>query len=218
MKILTNIPTTLAEMLNVLKTGVQTGLFDSVSYDSADSPTKILCNQGGNIILSASISGSAWTFTPYVKKNTSAATNHCMTSKTLETVCICSDGMYFLSTSTSGTKTAFVIAKTDSGKTGFVCWSRSSTFTIASSVLYFPTCYGDNTTLSVYSQGFKIQGNYATADRTILSPIPVAGDFGSGDYFKSVFARVAVQYADIGIQNIGGKKYACIYHAAILDE
>lgn len=217
--IIPSIPTTLAEMLNFLQPTVQDGLFDSVAYDDADTPTKIVCTQGGNTILEITASGSIFTFNPYVADGI-AATGRGMTTP-LSSCFRCKGGVYFISNLKGAPEYyyRFVIAKTSSGKTGFIKLSNVQVNTEAALRLY-PTCYGDNTSLNIYTNGYCIYMNYynQTYDRTVLSKIPVAGENGSTDYFTGCFIRSAFQFAETGVQSIGGKSYGCSDCFAILDE
>ncbi|MBQ8922347.1 MAG: hypothetical protein IJ060_09340 [Oscillospiraceae bacterium] len=216
-------PLTLAEMLDFLQPTVEDGLFDSVAYDDADSPTKIVCTQNGNTILdiSSANNGHGWYFVPYISAGT-AATGFGV--NVLAYTARCKGGVYFRSTNTGGPNYyfTFIIAKTGSGKTGFIQFN-SQMIAVGASLapVLYSRCFGDDTSLSLYTYGYLVACNYTSAtvaDRTILTKLPVVGARGSTDAFSSVFVRSLFQFVNDGQQSIGGKTYGCIDMFAILDE
>lgn len=223
------IPSTLAEMLAFLTPTVEDGLFDTVAYDDQSSPTKIVCTQDGNTILDV-VKASYWEFYPYVADGTRAATAHCaktvgfsanhnLYSKWIR----CKGGIVIFSRSVSGTSSStdsyLAIGKGTNEKTAFFVYDGSGDGKLVSIKKYYSTCFGDNTALALYSSGWYAQCNCDSADRTILTPIPIVGTSGSTDTFSTVFIRSAVQVPENGTQQIiGGKTYGCNYHFAVLDE
>lgn len=217
MYIPSSVPTTLAAMLEFLQPMVADGFFDSVAYDDAESPSKIVCTQDGETILEMTVNGTSWTFTPYTASGTAAQGSHVYSGRSLETVFRCSGGAYFLSVSLSSQKYSFIIAKTSAGKTGFILANQSTNFNLAADIVYYPVCFGDDTTLGLYN-GYHVRSNLVNADRTILTKLPVVGANGSTDYFTTAFVRNVVQFQETGVQLISGKRYACAYLAAITDD
>lgn len=57
-----------------------------------------------------------------------------------------------------------------------------------------------------------------SADRTILTPIPIPGKYGSNDFLETAFFRAMDTYEDNGLHIINGKKYGVFGNWAILDE
>lgn len=220
------VPSTLAEMLDFMQPMVASGLFDSVEYDDAESPTKIVCAQNGETILDMTIdSNNRWTFTPYTATNAPANRLHSFCNYdaqtdiglTLSKVFRCSGGACFISTNNSGYYFYYAIGKTSAGKTGFVSTKLyNGDFTYTSNRYYFVS-FGDDTSLKLYNTDYENKG-YGRADRTILRTVPVVGREFSSDYFTTVFIRDVVQFTERGEQIIGGKKYGCIDPFAIEDE
>ena len=222
-------PSTLAEMLEFLTPCVEDGLFDSVAYDDDESPTKIICTQGGNTILEIADSPSSppqFSVTPFVAQNTPATGNRitCIVKEDLREdhyFCMrCKHGIVIVSVYLSF---AYVIAvgKTTAGKTA--CISGIENIPASVSITeadrqYYTTCIGDNTALSFYTKGVFTHCCDMTSDRTILRKIPVVGERGSTDSFDGVYFRETVQSAQNGAQTIGGKNYGCAGDFAVLDE
>ena len=211
-------PTTLAEMLSFLLPSVQDGLFDSVSYDDDDSPTKIVCTQNGNVILEITVNESSqFTFTPYIAEGSAADVAHSAFFK-IDEAFRCSGGIYFRSNAQGSPiyYYRFAIAKTRTGKTAFVhCFN----YNVESSAYcqLFISSFGDNPELPMYN-GFLIAVNLGSVyDRTILSQLPVIGGRGSTDCFSTLLLRTAAQIIETSEQIIGGTKYGCADIFAILD-
>ncbi len=209
-----SVPSALAEMLAFLEPAVSDGLFDSVAYDDQSSPTKIVCTQGGNVILDVVYGASgSWGFIPYIAQGVAASQNmHYVPagSRTWASACRCKGGIYFID---SDNQIGWAIAKTTNGQTGFICHALDNPYTT-----FVPTRFGDDTALRIYQSGwqdFWYAGN--ASDRTALTKIPVAGTNGCTDCFTTVFIRKMVQFRDNGVQMIGGKKYGCIGLLAIFD-
>lgn len=218
-------PSTLAEMLDFLSPTIANNLFDSVAYDDENNPTKIVCTQNNETILEMTVSSGVWTMTPYIASGVAATGGeHVLTSMRWGFAIRCKGGVAFRSTYVQdgyGYRW-YVIAKTSSGKTGFVLsWSGgTATYGMDYNTLY-PSCFGDNTDLDLYAHGYKTTTNYYnnhSYDRTILSRIPVVGIRGSNDYFTTALIRSTLQYIETGEQIIAGKRYGCMDLFAILDE
>lgn len=210
------VPSTLAGMLEFLQPTVQDGLFDSVAYDNADNPTKIVCTQDGNTILEISSPSGYLIYRSPEDTVTVSFVNYGAASGIMFAA-RCSGGVMILSNTSYGVYVFLIIGKTSAGKTGFLTGTVNDPANLAASVKYTPICYGDDTTLSL-AQGYTITSNYAAADRTILSKIPVVGSWGSTDYFTTIFSRNVSQYSNTGVQLIGGKRYGCMYFVAITDD
>ncbi len=213
------VPSNLAEMLDFLLPSVQDGLFDSVAYDDAENPAKIVCTQNGNVILEITVNESSqFTFTPYIAEGVSGGINHTAFFRIDEAV-RCSGGFCFRSNAQGSPiyYYRFAAAKTDSGKTAFLAYTYMNNDTNSAAQMYV-TCFGDNPELKLYNGYFFAVNLGEVHDRTILSRIPVAGVRGSTGCFTTAFLRTAAQFRETGAQIIGGKQYGCIGQIAILDE
>ena len=200
MNIIHNNISNLSEMIAFLSTSITSGLFDSVEYDNEESPTAIQCIKDGHTLFQFTINGSgSWQIIPYV-----------------------GDETVFISTTLSGSRTCFTIAKTNDGKTASFKMTHGSNIgsaSFAADLVIYPTCFGDNIDLKLYTSGYHIKTNYADgSDRTIFTKIPVSGQYGSTGYFSTAFIRSVVQYFDAGEQIIGGVHYGCIYFVAVQGE
>lgn len=227
-----SVPTSLAAMLDFLLPTVESGLFDSVEYDNESSPTKIVCKQGGNTILDVvyayQMSLHTWRLLPYVSAGTTANSAHSYASYDngfpIAALYRCSGGVLFKGAHRGSIGDEdihfFVIAKTSADKTGFIAFKQENNyvFSIAANIQYYVSGFGDNTSLALYTGGYKVQGNSGAGDRTILTKLPVVGILGSTDYFTTAYVRNVVQYTQTGVQMIGDKKYFCIENMAIEDE
>ena len=228
-----SVPTSLAAMLDFLLPTVESGLFDSVEYDDESSPTKIVCKQGGETILDVIYAYQqnlhTWLFIPYVASGTPANAAHSWHISDTNGIPIaslyrCSGGVFFKSQSRpyvgDASKFFFIIAKTSADKTGFILYKQAENyvFSIAANITYYVSGFGDNTSLALYTGGYKVQGNSGAGDRTILTKLPVVGILGSTDYFTTAYVRNVVQYTQTGVQLIGNKKYFCVENLAIEDE
>ena len=114
----------------------------------------------------------------------------------------------------------FAIVKTGKGTPGLIAYSEPKGLNASSftrEMAYFTACFGDNTSLLLYTNGFTVYSNGLT-DRTALTKLPVVGERGSTDYFTGAFVRNTVQILDAGEQIIGGKHYGCDGYIALLDE
>ncbi len=224
MYVLNAMPATLAAMLEFLQPTVEDGLFDSVEYDNESNPTKIVCTKDSNVILDVSGSNKSWDFKPYVASGTAASTNHAYSTNSSATkwkLIRCTGGVYLRASFDDGSGAMFIMAKTSGEKTGFIYASPPSTGNfnvdfVSKDVTYYTTCFGDDTTLALYANGYYVHNN-RVADRTILTKLPVVGSQGSTDYFSTAFVRNVVQYAQEGVQQIGSKKYGCSHFMAIED-
>lgn len=218
-----SIPTTLAEMRDFLLPMVDTGFFESVEYDDPDTPTKLICTQDADVILEISASRSVdtyWTFIPYVAGGVPADSNHQFDANGTGALLIgayrCTGGAGLHFYNSSGYYHYFIIARSTLQRTAFLIERTSETF-LGDYWNCHPICYGDDTSLSIYTNGYRIFSN-ALDDRTILREIPIAGSRGSMDGFSSAFVRDMVQFVETGEQIIGGTKYFCLGPFAILDE
>lgn len=227
-------PENLADMLAFLQPSVEDGLFDSVEYDDADNPTKIICTQSGKRILDVVFGDYTFTFTPYYAENApvtqSARKGFINTQYTGETyyLCMrCKGGIGLVSRSLANNRKSFImIGKCTNGKTAFV--TGASVGNTNDDIIpkapnsytgVMVTCFGDSTGLAMYSKAlYCVVTASISADRTILRDIPICGTYGSTDKFSTLFVREVMQYPNNGEQTIGGKKYGCIYDFAILDE
>lgn len=216
------VPSTLAEMLDFMQPMVASGLFDSVEYDDAESPTKIVCTQNGETILDMVVDNNGyWTFTPYTATGVAADNYHRFydsdfaRGRMLTKVFRCSSGACFVSQ--SSTYYYFAIGKTSADKTGFVLTNCYNGQFASSSNAYYYVSFGDDTSLKMY-YSYYLHQSFGVADRTILRAIPVVGREYSSDYFTTVFIRDAAQFMERGEQIIGGKKYGCIDPFVIEDE
>lgn len=220
MYIPSSIPTTLAAMLEFLQPMVADGFFDSVAYDDAESPTKIVCTQDENDILDISVSGTTWTFKPYIAAGIAGGPAGRTPSFVISYLARCSGGAIFsqanYAASNSG-GTNFVIAKTKAGKTAFIGFSAPSLTSYNANAM-FTTIWGDSMAVPRYTNGFLVTANGLSNDRTILQTIPVFGGVGSTDYFDSVRFRNMAQYYEAGVQIISGKRYGCVGFFAITDD
>lgn len=211
-------PETLAEMYAFLLPSVGDGLFDDVSFDDPDNPTKLVCTQNGHPVAAMTVVNNDWIIAPYAAQGSSAEYYRSFNGYPLATVMRCTGGICFTSVSDSGSRHVFVIAKTSDGQTGCLYFTHLITFYPDDRLTFYPTCFGDNTALALYSHGFVVSGNLGSADRTILTRLPVVGQRGSTGFFSGVFMRNVMQFNDNGEQIIGGKHYGCLYHIALLDE
>ena len=201
---------TLQEMLEFLQPTVDDGLFDSVVIDSS----VINCSKDDTIILVINTDNQGvFGFYPKLDASTQASSPHaliCRANKAMR----CKGGFAIIDTQSE--QNTFAAARTSNDKTAFMVANRIA-FISGSGVKWYTTCYGDATSLNMYTYGYDMGMNYAN-DRTILNKIPVVGVYGSTDYFTTAFSRSCVQFAENGLQMIGGKKYGCYGVIAILDE
>lgn len=128
-------------------------------------------------------------------------------------ICLCKGGVIFSRTD----NWYFAIAKTNEGKTGLIP-VRDGGYSSQAQYPFYTTCSGDNTSLPLFTNGYKICRNSDSGDRTILTKLPVVGTTGSNDYFTTVYAKNIVQWAEDGVQLFDGKKYGCVGPFAMLDE
>ena len=202
--------TTLQGMLEFLQPTVEDGLFDSVVIDS----NVIKCSKDDTVLLTINTDNQGvFGFYPKLNASTQASGAHALIGRANK-VMRCKGGFAIIDTQNE--QKTFAAARTSNDKTAFMVASRN-VYSTSYEVIYYSTCYGDNTSLSMYFDGFRIRNNTAS-DRTILSKIPVVGVYGSTDYFTTAFSRNCVQFAEDGLQIIGGKKYGCYGAIAILDE
>lgn len=207
---------TLSDMKAILE-GMGTDFFDTVAYDDEAEPTKIVCTQDGHTILEVSKSSTNWTFTPFIADGAGANTYHCFNNSPISSMYRFSGGLCIADYMHSPRK-FFAIGKTSANKTGFVAYSTPQSIVVKASSTYYPTSFGDTPDLWIYTDGYIVQTNSATADRTILSKLPIVGARGSTDAFTSIFVRNAVQFAEDGQQMIGGQLYGCVKFLAFTDD
>ena len=202
--------TTIQGMLEFLQPTVEDGLFDSVVLVNSiirctkDDIELLLVNPDGNGVFG---------FYPKLNASTQASGAHALIGRANKAM-RCKGGFAIIDTQSE--QKTFAAARTSNDKTAFMVSNRNA-FTTGSGIRWHTTCYGDATSLNMYTYGYDMIMNYAN-DRTILNKIPVVGVYGSTDYFTTAFARSCVQFAENGLQMIGGKKYGCYGVIAILDE
>lgn len=199
------IPSTLEDMATFLQPLVGNGFADSITV-SSDGVR--FYKDDANII--ALYYATGWGGSV---PNATGSGHSIGTDVETQKICLCKGGVIFKRTDS----TYFAIAKTNEGKIGFIPVRDGG----ASSQYQYPfytTCYGDNTSLPLFTNGYKICRNSDSGDRTILTKLPVVGTTGSSDYFTTVYAKNIVQWAEDGLQLIGGKQYGCIGPFAMLDE
>lgn len=212
-------PATFAEMKAFLDPLVTDGFFDSITYDDPDTPTKLSCTQNSNIILEITKpSTNAFTFQPFVAAGEAANSSHTINNMGVSFCFRASGGACLVLGQPSLARYTFVIAKTIENKAAFIVSMIPINYNFSNLlVTHYIASFGDDTTNYIYVNGYKVNQNGVT-DRTILNTLPVVGSFGSADYFSTVYTRSSVQYAETGVQVIGGKKYACAYNYALSDD
>lgn len=215
------VPNSLTTMMEFLQPTIEDGLFDDIVYDDESSPTKIICKQNGVGIFETYMSEGQWYFMPYIgsEGNVPSSDNH-YAYMILAFAARCKGGVMFRSNNQGSPffYFNFIIGKTNTGKTGFIKFTGNRYEHTVST--YYTTCFDDNTLTYLYQYGYLVGINYqaSTADRTILTTIPVNGGVGTTDYFETVKIRTLVQFVETGVQIIDDKKYGCIDTIAILDE
>lgn len=205
------IPSSLAAMKTFLQPLVDNGFCDAIGYDDDANPTKLLLYKDDAVAVRLLFAATRkWGFeVPNAGGSMHAVPASIETTK----VGLCSGGVIFFNPS----YIYFAIAKTKEEKIGVVC-AEDRGYSSQYSYPFYTTCVGDNTSLALYTNGYKIYRNSDSGDRTILTPLPVVGTTGSSDYFSTVFVKNIVQWAEDGVQLIGGKQYGCIGPFAMLDE
>lgn len=214
-------PSNLTEMRDFLTPMIDDGLFDSVAFDSADSPTKIVCTQDGNTIIEITMSSTNFIFKPFVAANIAASPTGRMPTMAVAFAMRCKGGAMFSAANyaagagSSGMN--FIIGKASSGKTAFIGFSAPGIGSVNAAACYV-SCFGDNTAIQRYSNGFMVVPNGLSNDRTMLQEIPVFGALGSTDIFDTAYFRNMANFSEAGRQTIDGKSYGCAGYWAILDE
>lgn len=69
-----------------------------------------------------------------------------------------------------------------------------------------------------YDPAIGYNGPGYNLEKTMLTPIPIPGKYGSNDFFETAFFRAMDTYRDNGLHIINGKKYGVFGNWVILDE
>ena len=206
---------------NTLKTALEslipTGIFDTVTYQYG----VLTCAKDGKTIIALEQSGNTWRVKPYINQSTAASGAHIVDGKILADGYLCAQGLYLMTASEMSTVYHIIITKGSTGNAVTIVGSESTSIVLTNPAPYFMTSYGDDTSLVLYTSGYKVPGlatGTAAADRTQLLKIPICGQMGSTDYVDKCQAILLRQYSDPGVVEIDGTKYFCINRFAIVDE
>lgn len=202
---------------SALEALIPTGIFDTVTYQYGE----ITCKKDEKIIIVFAQSGNAWRIKPYINQSTEATGSHAMDAKALADGYLCAQGLYLLTVSSSGSVQHAIVTKGSTGNGVTMIGTEATSISLSTSAAYFITSYGDDTSLTLYTQGYGIPGiatGTTTADRTQLLKLPIVGQQGSTDYITGCKGILLRQYTNPGIVEIDGVKYFCINRFAIVDE
>ena len=204
------IPTTVEAMVAFLQPLVTSGFADDVA---AGNETVYIKQNDTTMVSLWHNTSSTTTGWGGAVPNASGSSHSVGNDVAIQKIALCKGGVIFKRSDAW----LFAIAKTNEGKIGWIP-VRDQGYASQYNNPYYTTCLGDNTSLALWTNGYKVYRNSDSGDRTILTKLPVVGTTGSNDYFSTVFAKNIVQWAEDGLQLIGGKQYVCIGPFAMLDE
>ena len=197
---------------------IPTGIFDTVENVFGD----IYCTKNNDQIVQFLKNGDNWIFKPYLNATTEASGSHAsLQPLALVDGYLCAQGIYLITGSYGGTVTHIIITKGSNGQCVSLVGGEPSTIQLTNPMPYYVTSYGDDTSLNLYSAGYRVPGSALSsgvADRTQLLKIPICGQMGSTDYVDKCQAIILRQYSDPGVVEIDGTKYFCLNRFAIVDE
>ena len=197
---------------------IPTGIFDSVESVFGD----FYCTKNGNQIVQFLKSGNNWVFKTFLSATTEASGSHITEALAYTDGYICAQGLYLITGSSGGIVTHIIVTKGSNGQCVSLVGKESSSIQLTNSAPYYVTSYGDDTSLRLYSDGYRVPGSAlnssGVADRTQLLKIPICGQMGSTDYVDKCRAILLRQYSDPGVVEIDGTKYFCLNRFAIVDE
>lgn len=204
------IPTTVEAMVAFLQPLVTSGFADAVT--AGNETVNIKQNDTTMVSLWHNVSSTATGWGGGVP-NASGSSHSVGSDVAIQKIALCKGGVILKRTD----YWYMAVAKTKEGKIGWIP-VQDHGYSSQNSYPFYTTCLGDNTSLSLWTNGYKICRNSDSGDRTILTKLPVVGATGSSDYFSTVFAKNIMQWAEDGVQLIGGKQYGCVGPFAMLDE
>lgn len=197
---------------------IPTGIFDTVESVFGD----LYCTKNNNQIVQFIKRDTAWIFKPYLNATTEASGNHASLQE-LPFVdgYLCAQGIYLITGQYGGEVSHIIITKGSNGQCVSLVGREYSSVDLTIPNPYYVTSYGDDTSLNLYSYGYRVPGttlSSGVADRTQLLKIPICGQMGSTDYVDKCRAILLRQYSDPGVVEIDGTKYFCLNRFAIVDE
>lgn len=204
-------------LLAALEELIPTGIFDTVDNVFGS----IQCLKGGELVITFSASGAYWSVTPYLNTSTAATGNHIVDTKILVDGYICAQGLYLRTRYQDSRLNSIIITKGSNGNAVTLVTVESSETDLVNPIPCYVTSYGDDTSTTLYTSGYKIPGiatGTTAADRTQLLKLPICGQQGSTDYITGCQGILLRQYTDPGIVEIDGVRYFCINRLAIVDE
>lgn len=207
---------TAQDIKNILDAiGESTGIFDDVTITPGQF-TYVSAFKNNEKLLEVTNS-SGWTLRAFIASNTYAQQTF---AGNITEGYLCKQALFLKNSNNQHC----VITVGNNGKCVTIIGSEASMFSITTQSPYKIYCIGDNTSLTLYTTGYRAPGYFSSssandvADKTQLITLPITGETGSTDYVvgaKMVYMR---QFSNQGTIIINGKKYYCLYRFALLDE
>ena len=211
---------TVAGIKTALETlGENTGIFDQIIIEN---DYTIKAKKDNIVILQIedNTGNNNWTIRPYVGNGIASA--YTIQNISFSQAYLCKQAFYIFG-SVGTTYRALIFAKGSNGKCVTIHGTENSSIDITTRPNYHIICMGDDTSLYLYTSGYKSPGYFDSSgtvvvDRTQLIKLPIVGQRESEDYVVSVKFVYLRQFDTQGSMIINGQKYYCVQRFALLDE